>query len=115
MGENYTDYKKSLEILEIETLESRRENLCKKMAQKTVQTPNIKEMFPVRKENRNEKRRHTNKYHTNMANTTRYKKSSIPYMQNILNIQEKKKNKLLNFCGGGFLDRGLLVPVNYKV
>ena len=35
-GKNYTDYKKSLEILDIETLESRRDNLCKKMAIKQL-------------------------------------------------------------------------------
>ena len=98
MGENYTDYKKSLEILDIETLESRRYNLCKKMALKTVKIPNMKEMFPLRKENRNEKRRHTNKYHINKANTTRYKKSAIPY---ILNIQDIKRKELLNFCEEG--------------
>ena len=45
MGENYTDYKKSLDILDIETLESRRDNLCKKMAMKTAQIPSIKKCF----------------------------------------------------------------------
>ena len=46
-------------------------------------------MFPLRKENQKER----NNYHTNKANTTRYKKSAIPYLQNILNIQEKKRKK----------------------
>ena len=64
--------------------------MYKKMAPKTVQIPNIKEMFPLRKENQKER----NNYHTNKANTTRYKKSAIPYMQNILNIQERKKKEI---------------------
>ena len=67
------------------------------MAPKTVQIPNIKEMFPLRKENKKER----NKYHTNKANTTRYKKSAIPYLQNILNIQDKKRKNLLNLCEEG--------------
>ena len=69
------------------------------MAKKTCETPKMKDMFPLRRENRNEKRRHTNKYKVNMANTSRFKTSSIPYMQNILNEQDKKNRKLLNVCG----------------
>ena len=40
----------------MDELEVRREKLCLKMAQKTCQTPQVKYMFPVRKEYRNEKK-----------------------------------------------------------
>ena len=96
MGGRYIDYNNSLKELDMDELEVRREKLCLKMAQKTCQTPQVKYMFPVRKEYRNEKRRHTNKYKINMANTTRYKKSTIPHMQQILNKQDKKQRILLS-------------------
>ena len=80
----------------MDELEVRRNKLCQKMAQKTCQTPQVQYMFPLRREHRNEIRRHTNKYKINMANTTRYKTSAILYMQHILNEHDKRKRMLLN-------------------
>ena len=96
MGGRYIDYKNSLQELDMDELEVRREKLCHKMAQKICQTPQVKHMFPIRKEYRNEKRRHTNKYKISKANTTRYIKSAIPHMQQILNEHDKKQRMLLS-------------------
>ena len=49
MGGKYIDYKNSLKELDMDELEVRREKLCQKMAQKTCQTPQVKDMFPLRK------------------------------------------------------------------
>ena len=54
----------------------------------------MKYMFPLRKEMRSDIRRHTEKYHVRKTNTERYRKSAIPYMQNLLNQETKKKTNL---------------------
>ena len=46
-------------------------------------------MFPLRKENRNDKRRFTEKYIVNKANTKRYQQSTIPFLQKLLNENQK--------------------------
>ena len=62
----------------------------------------MKEMFPLRKENQNGKKRHTNKYHINKANTTTYKKSAIPYPRN----RREEKREITELLGGGFIEGG---------
>ena len=47
-------------------------------------------MFPLRSEVRDQKRRFTEKYKVNKANTHRLKISAIPYMQGLLNKHERK-------------------------
>ena len=42
-------------------------------------------MFPIRKQERSQKRRHTEYYIVKKANTEILKRSAIPYMQNLLN------------------------------
>ena len=97
MGSDYINYEESLKSLNMDNLETRRLKLCTKMALKTCQIKKMKYMFPLRKEIRSEQRRHTNKYIINKANTTRYQNSAIPFMQKMINEQDKKKRKLLQF------------------
>ena len=48
--------------------------------------------FPQNHENLFSKTRHPEKYQVNMALTERYKSSSIPYMQRLLNQLDKEKH-----------------------
>ena len=42
------------------------------------------------------KRRKEQKFVVNKANTRRYKRSAIPYMQNLLNIENDRKHTMMN-------------------
>ena len=57
-------------------------NICQK---KTINNPKMNHMFPVRKEERFQKRRYTEFYTVKKSNTERLKRSAIPYMQKLLN------------------------------
>ena len=111
MGSDYKNYEESLKSLNMDNLDTRRVKLCQKMALKTCQTDKMKYMFPKRKEIRSEQRRYTNKYIINKAHTTRYQNSAIPYMQKIINEQDKKKKKIVPVPGVG----SPAVPVNIKL
>ena len=79
----YNGYEKSLEKLELETLLERRESLCLNYAINSLKNEKMKHMFPLN-ENLNNKR-NKEVYYVQHANTERLKKSSIIYMQNLLN------------------------------
>ena len=87
--EKYQSYEKSLQLLEIETLEYRREQLCLSFAQKCLKNPKMKKMFPINPNYHNMETRGNEKYHVQLALNGRLKKSSIIYMQNLLNQNEK--------------------------
>ena len=86
MGEEFQGYQKSLDKLDIETLDARRENF----ALKTSKNPKMKKMFPLKDKLHDMQTRQPEKYVVQHANTERLKKSSIIYMQNLLNIHENK-------------------------
>ena len=90
MGEEFQGYQKSLDKLDIETLDARRETLCLNFALKTSKNPKMKKMFPLKDKLHDMQTRQPEKYVVQHANTERLKKSSIIYMQNLLNIHENK-------------------------
>ena len=90
LGQRYEGYKKSLIKLEMETLKDRRETLCLKFAQKCLKNPKTKNMFPENKKIHKMETRNPEKYIVQHANTERLRKSSIIYMQNLLNENEYK-------------------------
>ena len=80
------------------TLKTRREKLCKSFAQKCTRNVKVKSVFqkvPVKDKSEIK----TNIYFVNFATTERYLKSSIPYMQRMLNSEHKVKSKLIR-CRG---------------
>ena len=97
MGQNHSDYETSLKELHLEKLSKRRNSLCLNFAKRTISNPKMKHMFPIRKEERNQKRRHTEFYIVKKANTERLKKSAIPHMQNLLN-KYKHENYIKRTC-----------------
>ena len=86
LKEDYISYENALEKTELETLEKRRETLCLNFALSCVRHPAATSMFP---QNNNEYHadttRHREQYQVQRAKTDRLMKSSIPYMQRLLN------------------------------
>ena len=91
LGAHYNGYENSLLRLDMENLSDRRKNLCLKFAQKCVKNPKTAHMFPKNVKKHNMELRITEKYKVQHANTERYKKSSIIYMQHLLNEEELNK------------------------
>ena len=97
LKEYFEDYEKALKILRLENLKERRENLCLSFAKKCLTNTKVKSMFPLytsKKILRNQ-----NKFSVKFANTERYRKSAVLYMQNLLNEHEKVKKKFVRFKG----------------
>ena len=69
----------------MQTLYERRDLLCYKFAKKGLRLSQFKSLFPVKKSLHVMKRRSQGKYFVNKAKTERYKQSSIPFMQRLLN------------------------------
>ena len=83
LGEKYTSYESALEELNLSDLKTRREYLCRKFALKCTENEKTKHFFK-----RNKKQidlRQKEMYHVEFARTERYKISSIPQMQRLLN------------------------------
>ena len=90
LQERYKGYKKSLNILGIQTLSERRQQLCLSFAQKCVKNPKTSDMFPLNDKTHNMGTRNTEKYKVQHAHTGRLKNSAIIFMQNLLNEHEHK-------------------------
>ena len=97
LKEYYEDYDKALKLLRLEKLKDRRQNLCLNFAKNCLKNKKAQSIFPVKTCNRI--LRNQNKYLVKFAANERYKKSTVPYLQNILNEDEKQKAKLVRFKG----------------
>ena len=84
-GNEYVGYKRSLQRLEMDTLEDRRKKLCQNFAQKATKNPKTMNMFPENKKSHVMNTRQKEKFKIEFANTQRFKNSAIIYMQNLLN------------------------------
>ena len=90
LGKQYKSYKEACNIAGIEDLVARRTRLCLKFAKKCLHNPKMTQFFPQNCKKKNMITRHQEKYQVLNAHTERLKKSAIPYMQRLLN----KDNKL---------------------
>ena len=73
----------------MESLKERRKQLCLKFALKCRKNPKTKDMFPENTKLHQMVTRNNEKFKVNHADTERYKKSAIIYMQNLLNENVK--------------------------
>ena len=92
LQEDYEEYNTSLQKVNIQSLYERRISLCENFATNTASHEKLHTFFPQNHENLFSKTRHPEKYQVNMALTERYKSSSIPYMQRLLNQLDKEKH-----------------------
>ena len=91
LGNKYENYEESLQILNLDKLSVRREKLCLKFALNCTENPKTMKKFPLKKKIRKNLRK-TNKFKINKTNTDRLGKSSVLYLQDLLN-----KNTSENF------------------
>ena len=95
LGDEYIDYESSLMECGLETLHSRRQKRCLTFGLRSLKHSKHKAMFPVSNQSDGTKVRLKNKFHVNFAHKTRYQKSSIPYIQNMLNEHFRNKKPVL--------------------
>ena len=93
LGEKYQCYDNALKLTKLKTLEERHEELCLTFAEKCVKSGKNDDIFPLTKINVNQKdlrNRNVDKFEVLKKGKVRLLKSSIPYMQNLLNENFKK-------------------------
>ena len=92
LNEKYTSYEQGLAKLGLDTLKSRRENLCLNFAKKCVKSDKLKHMFPKNLKSHDMSTRNEEAYVVQFANTGRLQKSPLIYMQKLLNEDELKSH-----------------------
>ena len=85
----------SYRILNMDTLDKRRELLCMRFAKNCLRNEKMKRLFPLDIHHHNMKTRSQAFFKVNKARTSRYQKSTIPYLQKLLNADRKEKEKIL--------------------
>ena len=87
LAEKYQNYENALNILELETLASRRKTLCLEFAKKCLKNVKMKCLFSENVKIHEMKTRKREKFKVNHAKTSRLMNSPIIYMQRLLNEQ----------------------------
>ena len=82
LKEDYISYEQALHILNLQTLDDRRQILAKRFAQKCSKSEFFSNLFP-KKANRN--LRNPDEYKVKSASTGRLNNSSLPALQRLLN------------------------------
>jgi cell division septum initiation protein DivIVA len=78
--------------LDLQTLESRREELCLNFALQCTKNNKMQHIFPLNSKTHSMNTRMEEKYEVKHANTDRLRNSAIIYMQNLLNEHERRKS-----------------------
>ena len=89
LGESYEDYSSALNLLDLQTLDSRHKSRCLDFAIKCTKHPLNSRFFPLQQAPTNYLRQ-TEKFVVNFAGTSTYRDSAIPYCQRLLNANFKK-------------------------
>ena len=84
LGEEYSDYRRALQTVGLDSLESRRTTLCLRFAKKAVKHPKHSSWFQLNTNTVNN-RREKDKYYPVYADHTRFKTSPISYLTKLLN------------------------------
>ena len=88
LQDKYIDYESALHTLKLETLENRRKKLMIKYSKQCLKIDQTKHLFPLNKTSHCMQIRKRNKYEINKTNTERYRKSTVPYIQRLLNEEQ---------------------------
>ena len=94
LGDQYIDYKNALKVLNLQSLEERREFLCLKFAKKCLQVEKFRSMFPRKQQVHNMLKRDNEKFVIRRTYTERHRKSAIPHMQRLLNKVETEQRRI---------------------
>ena len=98
MGNKYQGYKGALQYMSLDSLKERREKMALNFAKKSLKLDKFSELFPFNNAKHLMKKRNPEKYAVANANTERYRKSTIPFLQRLLNddlARQKKDLKCL--------------------
>ena len=95
LGTEYVSYTNALDVLKLQSLEERRKSLCLKFAKKCQTVQKLESMFPKRQNLHCMTKRYNQKFFVKDAWTERHRRSAIPYMQRLLNTDDKKKKDTL--------------------
>ena len=87
LKEKYKSYDQALNVLDIETLDERREGLCLKFAIKSSKHEKTSKMFPINIKKHDMDTRNPEKFKVQFSRTERLKNCSVIFMQNALNKQ----------------------------
>ena len=90
--EKFKNYENTQIILNLYSLEQRRNLLYLKFAKNGLKNKNLNDLFPTNNKEHKMNTRSNEKFKVQFANTERFKKSSIITMQKMLNEDEKLKN-----------------------
>ena len=93
LREKYANYETALILLNLDTLEMRRNELCLRFAKAGIKFNKLSDLLPLNDKKHNMKTRVTEKYDVQFANTGRLKNSSIITMQKLLNKDEEQNRK----------------------
>ena len=83
----FTNYEDALKYLNVDSLNDWRKKFSLRFAKNCIRNEKVRNMFPINL-NKTKITRNPNKYKVNFAKTERYKKSSIPSLQRMLNQHE---------------------------
>ena len=92
LKEKFKNYENAQIILNLDSLEQRRNLLYLKFAKSGLKNKNLNDLFPTNNKEHKMNTRSNEKFKVQFANTERFKKSSIITMQKMLNEDEKLKN-----------------------
>ena len=93
IGKQYTNYESALEKIGLDKLEERRKDLCLNFAKKCLKNNKTSLMFPQKTRIHQMETRMQETFDVEFAHTERYKNSSIPYMQRLLNNDEESRKR----------------------
>ena len=96
LGGEYLNYENALRMTKLESLEERRKLISLKFAKSCLKNENFSKLFPLRKIKHAMNVRKPGKYVVANANTERYKRSTIPYLQRLLNVENQNRKTELN-------------------
>ena len=85
LKDSFENYEQSLSCLKMDTLFVRREKLLYSFGKKCQTLEQTKELFPMNEKHYSMNTRHHEEYKVLHTNTERFKNSTVPYIQRMLN------------------------------
>ena len=85
LGDMYINYTAALEMCGLQSLADRRQQRCLNFALKCVKHTKMGKLFPLNPESSEHNLRQREVFKVNFAHSSRYKNSTIPYCQRLLN------------------------------
>ena len=91
LGGEYLNYENALKLTKLESLEERRGSISLRFAKNCLKNEHFSKLFPLKKINHAMNVRNPDRYVVKRANTERFKRSTIPYLQRQLNLENRER------------------------